>query len=313
MCILGSIAQNTLEKVFEGVVVHSKVDHFTPAYSGDEVPHPRVQLEHTKVVPEYTQIYQEQLRNIIEGYTIIEGQETRLPFETGSIKIRKANKGTNAKPVVVGEVPGMFPTGSDRGTFANWKATQTIIQGGEDYQHPHSDLGRYDEFNYLDVFPFVALHSFGQEEFQLWVLPQPEKKTFGFLHTFDKLNLVFMRGDFVHAGAVGKNPRGHMAFFPRPAAGWSRARSWWNVKQPGIEPTFLFPKPTFPFGFPSASIPDTLTGAVILTYPVELTKRLCVPLTRNQCASEGLPYVAETRESVRKRKKACMEVSGQSW
>ena len=63
------------------------------------------------------------------------------------------------------------------------------------------------------VFPFVALHSFGQNEFRLWVLPQPEKKTFGFLHTFDKLNLVFMRGDFVHAGAVGKYPRGHMVFF----------------------------------------------------------------------------------------------------
>ncbi len=88
-----------------------------------------------------------------------------------------------------------------------------------------------------------------------------------------------MRGDFVHAGAVGSNPRGHMEFFPRPSAGWTRPKSWWNLKQAGAPPTFIFQKTTFPFAFPYASTPDSLTGGVVLTYPVDLTQKLLVPLT----------------------------------
>ena len=88
-----------------------------------------------------------------------------------------------------------------------------------------------------------------------------------------------MRGDFVHAGCVGKYPRGHMKFFPRPEAGWTRPKSWWNRKPTGPPPTFLFPKPTFPFSFPMASTPDPLTGDVCLTHPADLTNRLLVPLT----------------------------------
>ncbi len=65
-----------------------------------------------------------------------------------------------------------------------------------------------NEFMHLDVFPFVILHAFGEESFKLWLLPQPDKRTFGFLHTFAPKNMVFMRGDFVHAGCVGQNPRG---------------------------------------------------------------------------------------------------------
>ncbi len=105
---------------------------------------------------------------------------------------------------------------------------------GENYQHAHSDQGRYDEYNNVEVFPFVALHAFGIEEFKLWVLsqpdkrtygfllwvlPQPDKRTYGFLHTFAPQNMVFMRGNFVHAGAVGTNPREHMDCFPRMEAG----------------------------------------------------------------------------------------------
>jgi hypothetical protein len=173
--------------------------------------------------------------------------------------------------------------------------------------------GRYDEFNNLDMFPFVCIHAFGSESFQLWVLPQPDKRTYGFLHTFAPSNMVFMRGDFVHAGAVGTHPRGHMEFFPRVDAGWNRKKSWWNFKSQGPLPTYLFQRPTFPFGFPTASAPDPITGDIFLTYPPALTKSLCVPLTKAQCELERLPHVPEAKVYTRRRKQACNEVQGQCW
>jgi hypothetical protein len=317
-----SLADQTLELVFEGITINSKVDHFTPSYCEATDNNPRVQLAASTSGAEYTLLYQEQLRNIIEGYQVTAGQETPIDFEhttTKPVKRRKTNKKTreSAEPVPVPEVTrvaqGMFPPGSERGTFANWLAAHNTVKGGEGYQHAHSDQGRYDEFMYSDVFPFVALHAFGVEEFKLWVLPQPEKRTFGFLHTFHPLNMVFMRGDFVHAGSVGTHPRGHMEFFPRQAAGWNRSRSWWNRKSNGPPPTFLFPKPTFPFGFPSASTANSLTGDVVLTYPPNLTKHLLVPLTEQQCIDENISYVPELRDATRKRKQACNEVQAQTW
>ncbi len=113
--------------------------------------------------------------------------------------------------------------------------------------------------------------------------------------------MVFMRGDFVHAGCVGQLPRGHMEFFPRSKAGWLRPRSWWNLKHTGAPPTFLFQQPTFPFAFPYASTADPISGDVVLTYPTELTEKLMVPLTDKQCEEEDIFYVPESTEGVRKR------------
>ena len=313
----------TLEFVFEGITINSKVDHFTPLFCAETDNNPRVQLAQHSSGAEYTQLYQEQLRNIIEGYQVTAGQETPIDFET-TVKKAVKPRGTGKKkqgasepkppPQVTRTVEGMFPAGTPRGgTFANWTAAHNTVKGGEGFQHAHSDQGRYDEFMYLDLFPFVALHAFGVEQFQLWVLPQPEKRTFGFLHTFDPLNMVFMRGDFVHASCVGTHPRGHMEFSPRPDAGWTRPKSWWNRKLTGQPPTFLFQKPTFPFGFPMASTPDPLTGDVSLTYPAELTKRLLVPLTEQMCIVECITYIPEHRDSIRKRKHACNEVQAQTW
>jgi hypothetical protein len=265
-------------------------------------------------------MYNEQLRNIIEGYDIYEGQEEPLHFEDkrpeNKRKPPKNKRNTNEgvlPPRLLKHVPGIFQRGTDRAKFDNWVAAANVVKGGDNYQHAHSDQGRYDEFNNMDLFPFVALHAFGQEEFKLWVLPQPEKRTYGFLHTFAPTNMVFMRGDFVHAGGVGKSPRGHMEFFPRIEAGWNRTRSWWNYRSPGPIPTFLFQRPTFPFGFPNASTPHALTGDICITYPPELTKRLSVPLTKKQCKMEGIPHVPEPKENIRRRKQACNEVQGQCW
>jgi hypothetical protein len=45
---------------------------------------------------------------------------------------------------------------------------------------------------------------------------------YGFLHAFAPDQIVFLRGDFVHAGVPSAVPRGHMKFFPLPEAGWTR-------------------------------------------------------------------------------------------
>ncbi len=100
--------------------------------------------------------------------------------------------------------------------------TMTTVVGGENHQHPHSDQGVVESFNGLTIFPFVCLHGFGVDEFTLWLLPDPMETKYGFLHTFRPDQIVFLRGDFVHAGVPSPIPRGHFAFYPSVAAGWSR-------------------------------------------------------------------------------------------
>jgi hypothetical protein len=312
--------ETKLDYVFEGIIRNSKVDHFVPMMSPPTSENPRVQLQPGTTRSEYTKIYNEQLRNIIEGYNVYEGQEEPLDFEDKRPeKTRKPPKTKrnstefSLEPRLLKHVPGLFPKGSKRANFDNWVAAANIVKGGENYQHAHCDQGQYDEYSNLELFPFVALHAFGQESFKLWVLPQPDKRTYGFLHTFSPKNIVFMRGDFVHAGGVGTKPRGHMEFFPREEAGWNRTKSWWNFKSKGPIPTYLFQRPTFPFGFPSASPPDPITGDIYITYPPKLSQNLSVPLTEAQCLKEGLEYVPEPKENARKRKRACNEVQGQCW
>jgi hypothetical protein len=93
-------------------------------------------------------LYEEQLRNIIEGYKITAGQETPLDFEstlTIPVRPRRQSKKSRASsdaasiPEVMRVVHGMFPAGSERGTFANWIAVHNIVKGGEGCQHAHSD------------------------------------------------------------------------------------------------------------------------------------------------------------------------------
>jgi hypothetical protein len=141
----------------------------------------------------YTLQHQEQLQNIIEGYDVCIGAEEPIPFDHKTPKNKPAKRKTynsmgeayqtTRNHEVVRHIPGMFPKGSNLGIFEIWIAAHNTIMGGEGYQHAHSDQGRYNEFIHLDVFPFVAIHAFGEESFKLWVLPQPDKRTFGFLHT----------------------------------------------------------------------------------------------------------------------------------
>jgi hypothetical protein len=178
------------------------MDHFVPMLSPSTSENPRVQLQAATTRTEYTKIYNEQPRNIIEGYDVCEGQEQPLDFEAKRPeKTRKPpnkNRKSNELPIqprLLKHVEGIFPRGSERANLDNWIAAANVVKGDDNYQHAHCDQGKYDEFNNLDLFPFVCLHAFGKESFELWVLPQPDKRTYGFLHTFAPSNMVFMRGD----------------------------------------------------------------------------------------------------------------------
>jgi hypothetical protein len=113
----------------------------------------------------------------------------------------------------------MFPSGSDACKSVNWKHAQTILRGGVNYQHPHSDTAKVNSYAGLDIFPFVCIHAFGQEAFSMWLGPGLPTRSYGILHKFDAKNMLFMRGDFVHAGAVGTTPRAHMEFSPLECCG----------------------------------------------------------------------------------------------
>ncbi len=90
-----SLEDQILELVFEGITINSKVDHFTPSYCEATDNNPRVQLSASTSGAEYTLLYQEQLRNIIEGYQVTAGQETPIDSESTLkqlVKRRKTNK-----------------------------------------------------------------------------------------------------------------------------------------------------------------------------------------------------------------------------
>ena len=303
-----------LEVVFEGVTKNSAVDHFVPHFDLDSDT-PRMQLGATSKA-EYNTLYEEQLRNVIEGYDVFQGEETPIHFTSTRLsqaKTRPQNKNMSAsQPSVLRHVEGLFPSTSSAGVFTNWKAKQTQLVGGTNFQHPHCDNGIVNSYANLDVFPFVGIHGFGVDEFTLWLLPNPLVRLYGFRHTFGAKNLLLMRGDFVHSGTPSPYPRGHFEFFPSEAAGWTRKKSFWNMKGNKIHPTFLWQTPTYPFGYPNASEPD-VQGDVVITYPPNMTQNLMKPFPPKICAKEGIAYVPENKRLKAIRREACAKVQAQSW
>ena len=309
-------ADKGLEYIFEGVIKNSIMDHVTPHYD-KETPWPRLQLDNAKQ-DEYYKLYEGQLRDIIEGYEVYEGEDEPIAYNSTMAtrtKSRPQNKNMSlSNPAVIKRVAGLFPSDSEASKFANWKAIHTVLTGGTNHQHPHCDNAIVNTYANLDVFPFVCIHGFGVSEFGLWLLPNPLARHYGFYHTFAAKNMLIMRGDFVHAGGPGStNTRGHLEFFPRETAGWTRKRSFWNWKHlPKMRPTFLWQKPTYPFAFPNAAEPN-MDGDVVITYPPSLTKKLQTPLSAKQCKKANLVYVPESRHAKQIRRTECAKVQMQSW
>ena len=302
--------------MFEGVVKNSIVDHVVPHYDKDAT-WPRLQLD-SNARAEYNAAYEGQLRDIIEGYEVHEGEDAPIHYNStvqSRTKSRPLNRHmSSSSAAVMKRVPGLFPSDSETSKFVNWKATQTVLTGGTNHQHPHSDNAIVNTYANLDVFPFVCIHGFGVSEFGLWLHPSPFSRQYGFYHKFAAKSMLIMRGDFVHAGGPGStNTRGHMEFFPRESAGWTRKRSFWNMKNTSkIQPTFLWQQPTYPFAYPYAADP-TMDGDIVITYPPSLSKILLTPYSAKQCKKEDMPYVPETRHAKLQRRAECAKIQAQSW
>ena len=193
---------------------------------------------------------------------------------------------------------------------SNWLKKMTNLVGGTEYQHAHSDQGRAHAYSEESTFPFVAMHGFGVNSYEMWLLPT--KMSHGFLHKFKPTSLLLMRGDFVHAGGTSKHPRCHMEFFPLEAAGLvhDHAHHYWlepsfkcdinersgdeNDTRP--ETTFLLQGTQFPFAYPFASYEKNSKGRMrtVLTYPPHVTKYL-LSLRRSEDRDEVIEAVSKQR------------------
>ena len=162
----------------------------------------------------------------------------------------------------------------------NWNMTQNIVLGGVNHQHPHCDQAKAGAFLNEPIFPFVAIHGFGVHNFEVWLLPAKKKqREYGFLAKLDKKSILFMRGDFVHAGSIAQSSRSHLEFFPLQAAGWPHQNSYWGTparyeKWKKEQNTFLIPDlRSYPFAYPTFSEQDG-EGYQVVTYPPERTAQL---------------------------------------
>jgi hypothetical protein len=187
-------------------------------------------------------------------------------------------------------ITGMFPAKGKRNKPnpaadpRNWVAEHNVVVGGVDHQHPHCDQGKAGSYQNDDIFPFVAVHGFGVNEFQMWLLPQKLKREYGFLYNFPKNAILFMRGDFIHAGACLQPARGHIHFFPHTAAGWDDDNPYWSkarfeawIKDP---PSYVIQDLRFaPFAYPKFSKRNAV-GNQVITYPASLTADLITPVKR---------------------------------
>ena len=168
-------------------------------------------------------------------------------------------------------IRGMFE--GMAGITEHWKLNWNVLVGGVNHQHPHTDTAsRASSYEGLDVFPFVAIHGFNLDAFSLWILPDPLHCMYGFMHTFERHQILFMRGDMVHAGVPSRVPRGHMEFFPTPHAGWVKRSAYW-MRKDYKQTAFPWQHPTYPFGYPNVGLPND-QGKQLMSYPPDITHYL---------------------------------------
>jgi hypothetical protein len=119
-----------LEYVFEGVKHNSLVDHVVPHFDMESV-NPRLQLstDDSNVRDEYSSLYEEQLRNIIEGYEVMPGEEGPIAW-TSTIEERKKSKraptNRTGLQLPVQRAKGLFPPSSESASCNNWKGDVSI-------------------------------------------------------------------------------------------------------------------------------------------------------------------------------------------
>jgi hypothetical protein len=191
----------------------------------------------------------------------------------------------------------------------NWCCEHNFVVGGVEYQHPHADLAKPGSFTNDHVFPFVAVHGFGVNEFQMWLLPCKHKREHGFLFNFPKTAILFMRGDFIHAGGCAQDARAHIEMYPQRAAGWDEENPYWETEKmehwQKNKISFLIPDLRCrPFGYPHMSKKNT-AGDQIVTYPPKLTSDLILPIQRPKKKRKRPDNEADVKEehSANRKKK----------
>jgi hypothetical protein len=268
-----SVTVNTVREVYAklctgGIAIMNNMKTlFGPNHQPD-----REQRDYIRHAPE------SEKQIVFEGVVLDDLSSSVIPhYHKDHVDARRQLKDTNKKAYVdykakyagqqVDIIEAMFDGAA--GMSGNWKLNWNALVGGINYQHPHTDAGRVGSFQNLEVFPFVALHGFGLDPFSLWLLPDPFELKYGFLHTFEAHQIVFMRGDVVHAGVPSPVPRGHMEFFPLHGAGWTQRPAYWTRKG-HQQVTYPWQHPTYPFGYPDVGSANE-NGAQIVTYPVDVT------------------------------------------
>jgi hypothetical protein len=130
------------------------------------------------------------------------------------------------------------------------------------------------------------------------------------LKCFPKNAILFMRGDFMHAGWYSQLCRAHLDFFPKAAAGWTRTRyPYWATEESlrawQLQKTiFLIPDMrTFPIAYPEFTEEDEL-GNQSVCYPSRFTEELFPDLEQEETLMDANKEkdVADTQPITRKRK-----------
>jgi hypothetical protein len=169
---------------------------------------------------------------------------------------------------------------------SNWFTAHNIVVGGQDHQHPHCDQGMQGSFASETIFPFVAVHGFGINAFQMWILPMKNRRDYGFLYQFPKTAILFLRGDCPHAGACLQEARDHISFWPQAEAGWDEENPYWapNNIEAWLKDQVIFLTPELrlpPFAWPQFG-KRTQSGDQIVTYPADETTDLITPVARTK-------------------------------
>ena len=120
--------------MFEGCTYNSSFDHVIPHYDRNSV-NPRVQMrtEDPNIRGEYTHLYDDQLKNIIEGYNVFAGDDDPHAAPASIPKHNKATQRCSQRPPLgtpIKIVKGLYSSSSHSGNYSIWRAEQTIVQGG---------------------------------------------------------------------------------------------------------------------------------------------------------------------------------------
>ena len=149
-----------------------------------------------------------------------DGTELRQVMKYGTASYKAYQKKYNGQAEDI--IKGMFQNHTKKSGRnpasdpKNWSVEQNIVVGAQDHQHPHCDQGKVGSYASELIFPFVAVHGIGLNEFQMWLLPCHRRREHGFLYQFPRLRLCSCAGTLSMQAAVYRNRAHTWNFFLKP-------------------------------------------------------------------------------------------------